>query len=73
MKLCILPIYSLLCGFMGVHVHPCTISSIAKPIVATIGFAMPDTMWLEELSDNYRAAVFVYCNTGNKDIVDVKA
>ena len=27
--------------------------------------------WLEELSDNYRAAVFVYYNTGNKEIVDV--
>ena len=29
-----------------------------------------DTMWLEQLSDKYRAAVFVYYNNGNKEIAD---
>ena len=27
-----------------------------------------DTVWLEQLSDNYTAAVFVYYNSGNKEI-----
>ena len=27
-----------------------------------------DTMWLEQLSDKYTAAVFVYYNSGNKEI-----
>ena len=27
-------------------------------------------MWLEQLSDKYRAAVFVYYNNGNKEIAD---
>ena len=27
-------------------------------------------MWLEQLSDKYTAAVFVYYNNGNKEIVD---
>ena len=30
-----------------------------------------DTMWLEELSDNYIPAAFVHYNTGNKEIADV--
>ena len=31
-----------------------------------------DTMWLEELSVNYTSADFVYYNTGNKEIADVR-
>ena len=27
-------------------------------------------MWLEQLSDKYTAAVFVYYNNGNKEIAD---
>ena len=29
-------------------------------------------MWLEELSDNYTTAVFVYYDNGNKEIADVR-
>ena len=29
-------------------------------------------MWVEELSDKYTPAVFVYYNTGNKEIADVR-
>ena len=45
-----LPIYSLLCDTS--QIHRCT--------------TMLGATWLEELSDNYTAAVFVYYNTGKK-------